>query len=270
MQFTDVTQRPKTLSSEQIDHFNREGYIEPLPLFDAAEATQQRAYLDGLLGQFQRAGRDAYEINEYHHVCQGIYDIVTNETLLDYVEDLIGENIVCWGSHYFCKMPFDTREVPFHQDAPYWPFRPAKAVTAWIAIDDVHLDAGPMCFLPGSHREGRLEWQRRTENVVLELEVVEQARLNGPHPLTLRAGELSLHTDLLVHGSAGNQSANRRCGLTIRYVPPDVWVKSDDHLGWTRSAILCRGTDPTGRWPNNPAPLRTEFGPKDLGVGPKK
>ncbi len=267
MQFTEVATSPKKLTVGQIDTFNRDGYIEPLPLFDAAEAQQHRAYLDGLLLQFDRAGRDAYEINEYHHVCQGIFEIVTNPTLLDYVEDLIGPDIVCWGSHYFCKMPHDEREVPFHQDAPYWPFRPTKAVTAWIAIDDVDAEAGPMCFLPGSHRQGRLEWQRRTENVVLELEVTDRDRLNAPHPLMLKAGELSLHTDLLVHGSAANTSDHRRCGLTIRYVPPTIWVKSDDHLGWTRSAILCRGHDPTGRWPNNPAPLRSEFGPKSLGVG---
>ena len=270
MQFADVTQPPRTLSPESIEAFNQKGYIEPLPLFTPDEAGRHRAYLDGLLNQFQRAGRDAYDINEYHHVCQGIFDIVTNPTLLDYVEDLIGPNIVCWGSHYFCKMPHDEREVPFHQDAPYWPFRPAKAVTAWIAIDDVYTDAGPMCFLPGSHRQGRLAWQRRTENVVLELEVANRDSLEAPHPLLLKAGELSLHTDLLVHGSAANHSDHRRCGLTIRYVPPDVWIKSDEHLGWTRSAILCRGNDPSGRWPNNPPPQRSEFGPKALGVGSKE
>ena len=169
MQFNPAdSNKAKTLTRQQIEHFNLEGYIAPLALYDDHEATQQRDYLDGLLRQFLRDGRDPYDINEYHHLCQGIYDIVTHPRLLDYVEDLIGPDIVLWGSHYFCKMPGDKRTVPFHQDAVYWPFQPAKAVTAWIAIDEVHPQAGPMCFLPASHLQGRLEWQRRSEEVVLE------------------------------------------------------------------------------------------------------
>ena len=258
---------PRHLTAEQIESYNRQGFVAPLKLFDGEDARLQRNYLDGLLRQFQYAGRDAYEINEYHHCCQGIYDVVTNPRLLDYVEDLLGPNIVCWGSHYFCKMPHDEREVPYHQDAAYWPFKPANAVTAWIAIDDVLPEAGPMCYLPGSHLNGRLEWRRRSENVLLELETKNYQTLADPWPVVLNAGEISLHTDLLVHGSASNTSNHRRCGLTIRYVSTDVWVKSEKHIGWTQSAILCRGEDASGRWPNNPRPDREEFGPKELGVG---
>lgn len=264
MQFEPVTSPPKTLSPEQVERFNHDGYVAPLPLFSDDEADVQRTYLDGLLGQVQRWGGDAYDINAYHHVCQGIYDIATHPKLLDYVEDLIGPDIICWGTHYFCKMPHDAREVPFHQDAPYWPFRPARAVTAWIAIDDVRPDAGPMCFLPGSHLQGRMEWQRRTDDVVLELEVKDQSELNPPTPLLLSAGQVSLHTDLLVHGSNANTSDFRRCGLTLRYVPPEVWIKDDAHLGWTASSIHCRGQDPIGRWPNNPRPNATFFHRKDF------
>ena len=259
MHFVPVEAKPRSLSTAQIERFNADGYIAPLPLFDSAEAQMQQQYLDGLLTQIQRNGGDAYDINAYHHVCQGIYDIVTHPRLLDYVEDLIGPNIVCWGSHYFCKLAGDTREVPYHQDAPYWPFRPNRAVTAWIAIDDVLAETGPMCFLPGSHRQGRLEWQRRLDNVVLELEVKDRSNLGPAQPLLLNAGQVSLHTDLLVHGSAANHSNQRRCGLTIRYVPPEVWVKSDDHLHWTQSAIVCRGQDPTGKWPHHPRPLANQF-----------
>ena len=158
MEFEPITTEPKTLTKAALAQFNRDGYIAPLPLFDPFEVDQHRAYFDGLLRQVQREGRDAYAFNEYHHVCHGIYEIATHPKLLDYVEDLIGPNIICWGTHYFCKMPHDSREVPFHQDAPYWPFRPARAVTAWVAIDEVLPEAGPMCFLPGSHLQGRLEW----------------------------------------------------------------------------------------------------------------
>lgn len=263
-------ERAATLTREQIETFNERGYVAPITLFDETGAAEQRRYLDGLLQQFERSGRDAYDINEYHHLCQGIYDLVTHPVVLDCVEDLIGPNIVCWGSHYFCKMPGDKRAVPFHQDSPYWPFRPAHAVTIWLAIDNVQADAGPLCFLPGSHRQGKLEWQRRTDDVVLELEIKDQRGLGEAEPLILRAGQFSLHTDLLVHGSQGNFSTHRRCGFTARYVPSEVWVKDEaKHIGWTQSAILCRGSDPSGRWPDNPRPNVENFGSKTPGGLPQ-
>ena len=254
-----VNEAPRTLTPEQIHRFNRDGFIDDLVLFDADEATTKRRYFDGLLEQTLARRRDAYSINGYQSRCQGIYDIATHPYLLDCVEDLIGPDIVCWGTHYFCKLPGDVREVPYHQDAVYWPFRPARAVTVWLAIDTVAADNGPMCFLPGSHLQGPLAWRRRTRDVVLDREVAQREHLGDPHSLLIEAGHFSLHTDLLVHGSAPNASPRRRCGLTLRYVPPEVWVADEARIGWTRSAIRCRGHDPTGRWPHNPRPLGDEI-----------
>lgn len=245
---------PKTLSSSQITHFNKFGFIEKLRLFDQKEANRHRHRFDALLEEFQRRARDAYAINGYQTRIDFIWDIATNPLLLDHVEDLIGPNIVLWGSHYFCKMPSDSREVPFHQDATYWPFRPFKTVTVWLAVDDVSLDTGPMCFLPGSHLHGKLAWQERTENVVLELEVKDYARFGEPHPLVLKAGQFSLHTDLLVHGSRRNESDVRRCGLTLRYVPPDVRLIDERYANWTKNAMICRGEDVSGYWREQPRP----------------
>ena len=245
---------PKTLSTAQISHFNTYGFIEKLRLFNKTEADQHRHRFDALLADFQRRERDAYSINGFQTRVDFIWDIASHPLLLDHVEDLIGPNIVLWGSHYFCKMPSDERVVPFHQDATYWPFRPFNTVTVWLAVDDVHPDMGPMCFLRGSHLHGKLNWQQRTENVVLNLEVKDYARFGTPHPVLLNAGEFSLHTDLLVHGSRRNQSNARRCGLTLRYVPPDVRLIDERYASWTKNAMICRGEDTSGYWREQPRP----------------
>ena len=135
---------PQTLTQSQITHFNEFGYIEKLRLFDDAEADEHRCRFNALFAEFQSRSRDAYSINGYQTRIDFIWNIATNPLLLDHVEDLLGPDIVLWGSHYFCKMPSDQREVPFHQDATYWPFRPFKTVTAWLAVDDVSLETGPM------------------------------------------------------------------------------------------------------------------------------
>ncbi|MCY4130815.1 MAG: phytanoyl-CoA dioxygenase family protein [Gammaproteobacteria bacterium] len=249
-----VNRSPKTLTESQISYFNENGFIEKLHLFDSMEANEHRRKFDSLLAEFQRRSRDAYSINGYQTRIDFIWDIATNPLLLDYVEDLLGPNIVLWGSHYFCKSPSDLREVPFHQDATYWPFRPFKTVTVWLAVDDVSRNMGPMCFMPGSHRDGKLAWRQRNENVVLGLEVEDYTRYGKPQPLLLKAGEFSLHADLLVHGSKPNKSDKRRCGLTLRYVPPDVRLIDERYANWIKNAIICRGEDTSGYWPKQTRP----------------
>ena len=40
--------------------------------------------------------------------------------------------------------------------------------------------------------------------------------------MDLKAGEISLHNDALLHGSDPNKSDRRRCGITMRFSPTNV------------------------------------------------
>jgi hypothetical protein len=71
----------------------------------------------------------------------------------------------------------------------------------------------------------------------------------------MQAGQMSLHSDLLLHGSEPNLSNRRRCGLTMRFVSPAV----RELKGWRRNAIITRGSDPSGHWPHNPRPSQDEI-----------
>lgn len=258
LSFVDVVNpRPSRLTPEQIAHYNTQGYIRPLRVFDAAGAAANRAYFDNMLAQIQRMkdGRNPYSINGYHMRCRGLYDIVTHPAILDAVEDLIGPNIVAWGSHFFCKLPHDPLKVPWHQDASYWPFDRSHTVTAWLAIDDADKENAAMQFIPGTHRLGHLRWKDTSDPAVLNQEIVNVEQYGQPVYDTLRAGEISLHADMLVHGSDANTSSRRRCGLTIRYCPPSV----RSLVGWNRESIICRGVDRSGHWVNNPRPPGEDY-----------
>lgn len=264
------TPRPKRLTPEQIAFYNAHGYIAPLDAFGPAEADANRRYFDGLLEQMRalQDGRDGnYAINGYHICCEGLWDLATHPTLLDAVEDLIGPDIVAWGSHFFCKQPGDPKHVPWHQDASYWPFTPARTVTVWLAIDDTDEENAAMQFLPGTHTQGHLEWRHTDKPAVLGQEIVGIGRFGKPVHDTLRAGQFSLHADMLAHGSGPNPSSRRRCGLTIRYCPPSVRAIDPS---WASIAIVCRGTDPTGQWANHPRPvgdsLDVDKKPKSIGA----
>src|SRR5205823_2514226 len=67
----------------------------------------------------------------------------------------------------------------------------------------------------------------------------------------LKAGEISMHNDLLLHSSHANESDRRRCGLTLRYCTTDVRA----YLGWNGKGVIVRGEDPSGHWANPPRPV---------------
>jgi hypothetical protein len=244
--------RARTLTPAQVEAYNRRGVLAPLPVFTAAEAQRHRAATDALLAAFRAQGRDSYAINGFHDRCASIWDLATAPRILDLVEDLIGPDIVCWGSHFFCKMPGDGKAVGWHQDATYWPLTPTRTVTAWVAIDDSDLGNGGMQVVPGSHMHGALPVRssRPEEGNVLWETTAGWERFGAPEPVVLQAGEISLHSDLLLHGSEPNRSARRRCGLTLRYAATGVrsWA------GWNGHAIRCRGEDPEGHWRHHPRP----------------
>lgn len=188
-------------------------------------------------------------------VCQGLYDICTQPRVLDLVEDIIGPNIVCWGSHLFAKLPGDPKAVPFHQDAVYWPLTPSKSVTVWLAIDDVDAENAAMQFVPNSHLHGALEHEvlGLDGSRVLGRQTTELDRFDERYVNELRAGQASMHSDLLLHGSEPNTSSRRRAGLTLRYASADVRL-IDGYDFWGQAAVHCRAGDPDGFWSNRRRP----------------
>ncbi len=148
--------------------------------------------------------------------------LCTHPLILDKVEQLIGPDIILWGSQVFCKPAQTGREVPWHQDGQYWPIRPLATCSAWIALDDVDAENGCMRFIPGSHRSGSIYAHRVSDrdNIVLNQEVDPGHFDEGSaRDDALRAGEFSLHDVFLIHGSNANRSMRRRAGFVIRYMP---------------------------------------------------
>jgi hypothetical protein len=255
----DLTFRPvqpeilRRLNSEQIDFYNANGFVKNIRIFTDDEIAAHRRYFDRLLEKQMLDGGDSYSLRRLARYCQPVWDIMTNSSILDCVEDIIGPNIVAWGTQYFCKMPGDGKVVSWHQDASYWPFSPARTVTVWLAIDDADRANGCMQVIPRTHTLGHVDFDMSgaSENSVLPQKIKGVESYGEPLCFELKAGEISLHADMLIHGSEPNTSNRRRCGLTIRYAAAEV--RSFDP-GWTQNGIVCRGVDASCQWTNNPRP----------------
>lgn len=243
---------PKTLTPAQIQSYNEMGYLLPFDGLDTSEIGTLRAFFDGVLAAFTSLGRDSYSISTAHLRFARIYELVRHPALLAPVEDLLGPDLVAWGAHFFCKLPHDGKRVAWHQDAAYWPMSPSRTVTVWLAIDDADPANANMRFIPRSHVHGPIGFRDTdASQEVLNL-VIEDAEALGDPPVdvSLKAGQFSMHADLLVHGSEANNSDRRRCGLTIRYAaaPVKAWY------GWEQKGVVVRGEDRDGHWLNAPCP----------------
>jgi len=240
------------LDATEIERYNQQGFLEPRMVLAPDEAAALRSYFDDLLRQVLDApdNRNSYSINTYHVVCERLHDLVTDPRITGLAADLLGEEIVCWGSHLFAKLPDDGKEVPFHQDGVYWPMTPSRSVSIWLAIDDVDEGNAAMRFVPGSHLDGALPHHLRDLDGtrVLGQEVDAGVLAGRPQYVNaMPAGYASMHSDLLLHGSAANDSTRRRAGLTLRYVGAEVrLIEGYDY--WRKSAVHVHGGDPSGFW----------------------
>ena len=245
--------QPTNLTAQQIEQYNDKGYVFPIDIFSQSEIESIRSYFDDLLPKALNAGWNSYELTNWHKHCQGVWDIVTDSRIIDVMEDMLGETVILRHSHFFAKLPGDGMRVSWHQDASYWPITPSKVVSAWLAIDDSDLGNGAMQVIPGSHLKAQVEFRDSAadEHNVLN-QTVEDPEQHGDPPvaLELKAGQISLHSDWVLHGSDPNDSDRRRCGLAMRYLSKDVRA----YNGWNENSIICRGEEPTGHWANHPRP----------------
>ena len=189
---------------------------------------------------------------------QSMLDFLRHPALLACIEELVGVEII--GSSVYRVRPmvpaYDRGEVPWHQDGQYWPITPLATCSVWLAIDDADVDNGCMRFIAGSHLHGQLEFRQSdaSENNVLNQTVDEVERYGTTVDVELKAGQISIHSDLLLHSSHYNESDRRRCGLTLRYCTPDV--RAIPGYDWEKEGVLISGADPDGHWGNPPRPER--------------
>ena len=247
-----TTGNPETLSPRQLESFNHDGFLKNLRVYEDGEIDTIRTYFDGLLERTLAGGGDSYSISTAHLLYGTVWDILTPPPIVAIARDVLGPDVIGWGSHFFCKMPGDGKAVAWHQDASYWPMTPSKTATIWLAIDKADLGNACMSFIAGSHHYGHLTWRdsREDENNVLNQTVDDAEQLGNAVSIELEAGEVSVHSDLLLHGSKANDSNRRRCGLTLRYCTPDVQAEND----WHEKGVVVSGEDRQGNWANRPRP----------------
>jgi non-heme Fe2+,alpha-ketoglutarate-dependent halogenase len=108
----------KKLTAAQIEAFHRDGFVSPIDVFSEDEALRLRHALEEAERKWPEAFVGAQRNNAHLNITC-LDEIAHNPTLVDAIEDLIGPNILNYGTVIFIKEPRDPGFVSWHQDARY-------------------------------------------------------------------------------------------------------------------------------------------------------
>jgi hypothetical protein len=239
------------VSAPHVEQYEREGYTLCERILSPTEMEPIGPYMDRYIEEQSRTRRPEH-LDKPHVDDERFLEFCSHPAILDAVERFIGPNLVLFSSHIICKAKGDGLAVPWHQDAIYWPLEPMNVITLWLAMDDSTVENGCMRVIPGTHTTGPIEHVNieHPETKVLHLGVPPQyVNESKAVDCVLPRGGSSFHAPYLIHGSAPNTSPKRRCGYTMRFMPPETRLRRDGPLAkWFKDhpLYLLRGRDTAG------------------------
>ena len=154
---------------------------------------------------------------------QGLIDIVQNPILGAIAARLAGTpSIRLWHDQLLYK-PVEKGDVVarvgWHTDYGYWKTCSSpNMITAWVPFHDCDEHMGTISMIDGSHR-----WPDNTAHLDFfsnDLEGLEKRFVTGGQPvvkipINLKAGDVSFHHCLTIHGSGPNRSENPRRSIAV-------------------------------------------------------
>jgi non-haem Fe2+, alpha-ketoglutarate-dependent halogenase len=207
------------LSPLEIEAYHRDGILFPIAVFPPARTLQLRRSFDAL--EAGLGGRP--EPARWTNLCfPWAHELTMEPSVLDVVESLLGPEIIVWGTIILCKHPGHGAYIGWHQDLAYSGADELPSVSAWIALSDSTSANGCMRVVAGTHRKVLAHREvPDPDNLLRAGRVLAEPVDEGQAvDIVLRAGEMSLHHDRIVHGSRPNHGDDKRIGFVIRYTTP--------------------------------------------------
>jgi non-haem Fe2+, alpha-ketoglutarate-dependent halogenase len=247
----------KRLNDTQVEAYRRDGILFPVDVFTPEEARDQLAKFEA--AEAAHGGRLPARINQKPHLLYPWMDaLIRDPRILDAVEDVLGPDLLCWGSQFFAKNGHDPSYVSWHQDGTYWGLSSPDVMTAWVALTPSEPANGCMQVVPGTQRAQVEHVDTFAETNLLSRgqEIRVDVKAGDRVPVVLKPGQMSLHHVLIFHGSEPNTADYRRVGFAIRYIPTHVRQMN----GPRESATLVRGVDRHG-WFDLESPPESDLHP---------
>jgi hypothetical protein len=92
------------LRPEQVSSYHENGFLGPIDLLSQDEVAEIRRHVEEIEAKLGAKMMSRFRIKA-HLPFPFLCDLVSHPRLLDAVEDLIGPNVLCWGSSFFRSGP---------------------------------------------------------------------------------------------------------------------------------------------------------------------
>jgi L-proline 4-hydroxylase len=219
------------LSTEQIERFDRDGYLFFPSLFTTEEIGRLNAELPAVFAEHRpetvrEKGSDAVRTAfAVHMYSEPFARLARHPRMIEPITQLFGEGVYMHQFKVNGKMAFDGDVWQWHQDYGTWTnddlMPEARAMNVAIFLDEVNEFNGPLMFIPGSHKLGVFEAGHDTRTTSYPLWTIDHATITklvargglvapkGP------AGSMILFHGCLVHASTSNLSPWNRVAVYL-------------------------------------------------------
>jgi hypothetical protein len=224
---------PYPLDAANIRRFREDGFIRLPGVLQPDMLARYAPDLDRLVDEGNRLKdiplekRTLYD-QAFIQVCnlwtrsERVREFAFNKRLARIAAELMGtRGVRMWHDQALYKEPSGAF-TPWHVDQQYWPMSNPNSVTAWIPLQAVPMEMGPLCFGRGSHRKhiGRdLEISAESEQQIRD-EVKKQKIDEVQEPFAL--GDVSFHLGWTLHRAGPNTTKSARRVFTIIYMDVDM------------------------------------------------
>ena len=224
----DLLSAAYALSDDQITQFRQDGFIKLKDVFDtktleeygqAITAVTMAAASDlAPLDKRDTYGKAFIQVSNIWQRDATVKAFSFSTRLARIATQLLGtQGVRMWHDQALYKEPAGGF-TPWHVDQQYWPMSSGLSVTAWIPLQAVPLNMGPLCFGKGSHLKniGRdLAISDESERLIREA-IKAQGVLESYEPYDV--GEVSFHYGWTLHRAGPNETDQPRKVHTVIYM----------------------------------------------------
>ena len=245
---TTRTERLMQLTEEQLEVYERDGFLLVPDVLESRELTRLRKELPTLFAEdsprrVQEAGTDEVRSVYGSHLDNVLFDHLTRlPRLLEPARQVLGGEVYVYQFKINAKLAFVGDTWPWHQDFIFWNKEDGlpepRLVNVGVFLDDVVEWNGPLLFIPGSQRRGMIDLEAGggtdegepdwVANLKADLKysidpktvqsLVDEGGIAAPKG---KAGSVLLFHPNVVHGSVANISPFPRVMALVTYCAMD-------------------------------------------------
>jgi ectoine hydroxylase-related dioxygenase (phytanoyl-CoA dioxygenase family) len=250
----NLLDQPYELSQEAVDFFQKNRYIKLKNVFDAdtlarygkaisqkvAELNAQEKPLDQR-DTYGKAFLQIFNLWREDEICK---EFVFSKRLGKIAADLMQTEGVRMYHDQALFKEGGGGITPWHADQYYWPLASDKTITAWIPLQEIPLEMGPLEFSAGSHKivEGReLSISDESENVIQQkLRVTDFQHVIEPFDL----GEVSFHSGWVFHRAGANKTPETRKVMTVIFMDSNMILQEPENENQRKDwEVWCSGAE---------------------------